>query len=243
VPVCANIARKASTTTMALRKFPAYVGLVGLLAGACSTGVATISGVGGHTAAGASGAAAGGHDAAGAVAAGSGDRAGAGAGAAAGNAGAHAQAGAAGAQCELPHCPPGDRVNQATCRCEPNGDRGGAGSLAGAGAGGNSGTGGAAGNSCPQECLRAYTCAATCSDTPVNNGCCPCPAGTIDTISCDKTAPGHCSVPCTGAAPDPKVVSACQSIKTAADCTAYTSTAFPYNCAWLVPPVPPCLVP
>lgn len=43
-----------------------------------------------------------------------------------------------------------------------------------------------AGASCPPECFRAYTCAASCSAPAFNNGCCPCPAGTIDTITCSK---------------------------------------------------------
>jgi hypothetical protein len=51
--------------------------------------------------------------------------------------------------------------------------------------------------SCPPTCFRAYTCAASCSAPAFDNGCCPCPAGTIDTIGCDsgqggcgKGAPG-----------------------------------------------------
>ena len=42
------------------------------------------------------------------------------------------------------------------------------------------------GQSCPPECFRAYTCASACGAQPFNNGCCPCPAGTIDTITCPR---------------------------------------------------------
>lgn len=41
-----------------------------------------------------------------------------------------------------------------------------------------------------------------------------------------------CRVPCTGAAPDPAVVEACREFSTQSACTAYTSDAFPYRCAW-----------
>jgi hypothetical protein len=64
------------------------------------------------------------------------------------------------------------------------GGAGGAGGTVGAG---GASTGGGAGSSpCPPECLRAYECVTTCGDTPVNNGCCPCPAGKIDAITCTR---------------------------------------------------------
>lgn len=61
-----------------------------------------------------------------------------------------------------------------------------------AGAGGATGAGGAAGGGkggsspCPPECLRAYECVTTCGETPVNNGCCQCPEGKIDAITCTR---------------------------------------------------------
>jgi len=34
------------------------------------------------------------------------------------------------------------------------------------------------------DCLRAYECVEECGDEPFNNGCCPCPEGTFDSIVC-----------------------------------------------------------
>lgn len=121
---------------------------------------------------------------------------------------------------------------------------GGAGSGSGAVGGAGIGAGSGGGTQCPPECLRAFTCAASCADEPFNNGCCACPAGTIDTITCPANSDaGYCAVPCTGAAPADEVVAACQAITTQQDCLAYTSTAFPYACAWQIPGGPPCLAP
>lgn len=68
------------------------------------------------------------------------------------------------------------------------GGAGGGGGTSSGGSAGANGNGGAAGGggkpSCPPECLRAYECVKTCGDTPVNNGCCQCPEGTIDAITC-----------------------------------------------------------
>jgi hypothetical protein len=129
-----------------------------------------------------------------------------------------------------------------------------AGSVAAAGSGGapSAGSGGA---KCPTECLRAYTCASACGATEFNNGCCPCPAGTIDTVSCPKsscvqgaagcvsTNPGWCGLPCTGAAPSRDVETACANLKTTDTCAAFSSASFPYRCAWHTPADPPCLAP
>jgi hypothetical protein len=231
-----------ANTRMTFIKFPAIIGVCAALSSACSTRVATVSGAAGRTAAGVSAGSAGAQRVAGADAAGHGGNAGA-SGVQASHAGASgvkaSNAGAGGA-CDVPPCPPGNQVNPASCRCEPVAGSAGAGS--GAADGGNAAAG-QGGNSCPPECLRAYTCAVSCDAAPVNNGCCPCPQGTIDTITCDHTAAGHCGLPCTGAAPDPAVASACQGLQTATECSAYTSSAFPYHCAWVVPPAPACLVP
>jgi hypothetical protein len=48
---------------------------------------------------------------------------------------------------------------------------------------GSGGTGGS-GSECPPECFRPYECVAACGDVPINNGCCPCPEGQIDVITC-----------------------------------------------------------
>lgn len=197
-----------------------------------------------------------------------------------------------------------------------NGGTGGASGVTGAGAGGGSGTtstggtsagtgsggisaggasgSGSGGSDCPPTCLRAYTCAASCDAEPFDNGCCACPAGTIDTITCPagsggsgsgcgSGAPGcgeegaaccdpapcdgpnfchgelqccgstcevacasgggFCSVPCTGAAPDEQVVADCNAITAESACSAYSSAAFPYACAWQTGTGPPCLAP
>lgn len=52
------------------------------------------------------------------------------------------------------------------------------------GAGGSPPSGGSGGTSCPPECFRPYECVAMCGDEPVSYGCCPCPDGMIDTITC-----------------------------------------------------------
>jgi hypothetical protein len=57
------------------------------------------------------------------------------------------------------------------------------GTFGAAGSGGSGGTGGS-GSECPPECLRPYECVEMCGDVPVNNGCCPCPEGQIDAITC-----------------------------------------------------------
>ena len=68
----------------------------------------------------------------------------------------------------------------------------GSGSDAGSGSGsGGSGSSGSGGDECPSTCLRAYTCAASCADAPFNNGCCACPEGTIDTITCPASGCGQ----------------------------------------------------
>ena len=119
--------------------------------------------------------------------------------------------------------------------------------MSSAGAGGrmNSAGAGAGGEECPPECLRAYSCAASCAETPFNNGCCPCPAGTIDVITCPNGGTGgFCRVPCTGIPPDPEVEMACPTFTSESDCTAYESAEFPYNCEWHTTPSPePCLAP
>jgi hypothetical protein len=116
-------------------------------------------------------------------------------------------------------------------------------STGGSAAGGAGGGKGSAGSSsdCPPECLRSYTCATSCSTTSFNNGCCPCPSGTIDTISC--SSPGYCGTPCMGAKPDDAVVATCQALTDQASCAAWRGTGFPSQCAWHTPGEPPCLVP
>lgn len=56
---------------------------------------------------------------------------------------------------------------------------------AGGSTGGEGGSG-SGGESCEtQECFRPYECVSECgSDDVQNNGCCPCPDGTVDTIYC-----------------------------------------------------------
>jgi hypothetical protein len=58
------------------------------------------------------------------------------------------------------------------------------------GAGGAGGTGGASGTGgggqCPPECLRPYECVTACGEEPQNYGCCPCPEGKIDNITCTR---------------------------------------------------------
>jgi hypothetical protein len=54
------------------------------------------------------------------------------------------------------------------------------------GAGGAGGGGGGSFGGCPPECLRPYECVTTCGETPVNNGCCECPEGKIDAITCPR---------------------------------------------------------
>jgi hypothetical protein len=63
---------------------------------------------------------------------------------------------------------------------------GGAGGATGTGGAGGTTTGGTGGGACPPECFRAYECAPTCNDPPVNYGCCPCPEGMVDFISCGQ---------------------------------------------------------
>ena len=77
------------------------------------------------------------------------------------------------------------------------GDTGGGGSAGSAGRSG-AGRGGAGDDQCTQvQCLRAFECAESCSDASFLNGCCPCPEGTIDVISCPADDGGGC-----GASPD-----------------------------------------
>jgi hypothetical protein len=134
-------------------------------------------------------------------------------------------------------------------------DAGGAGGshsggTGGSDAGSSSGTGGKASDEhdagseqhCPPECLRAYTCARSCDEPAMNNGCCPCPAGTIDTITCN-TSSGFCGLPCMGAKPDDAVVAKCQTFTDEASCSAWHGTGFPDHCEWHTPATPPCLVP
>jgi hypothetical protein len=116
-------------------------------------------------------------------------------------------------------------------------------------AGSSSGTGGKASGehdagsqqNCPPECLRAYTCAPSCNEPAVNNGCCPCPAGTIDTITCNTS--GSCGLPCMGAKPDDAVVAKCQSFTDQASCAAWQGSGFPNHCEWHTPSTPPCMAP
>jgi len=82
----------------------------------------------------------------------------------------------------------GPEYTEATAETNCNGLDGvfSTGSGGGSGGAGGGGGGGAGGSKCPPECLRAYECVTTCGDTPVNNGCCPCPEGKIDAITCAR---------------------------------------------------------
>ena len=73
--------------------------------------------------------------------------------------------------------------------CSSDSDGGGAGGAGNAGSGGSaaSSSGGSGGN-CQPECFAPYECVHSCGETPFNNGCCPCPAGTIDAYSCPDDA-------------------------------------------------------
>jgi hypothetical protein len=76
---------------------------------------------------------------------------------------------------------------EANCDALPDGVFSTGSGAGGAGGAGGASTGGGAGSSpCPPECLRAYECVTTCGETPVNNGCCPCPEGKIDAITCAR---------------------------------------------------------
>src|SRR5262245_33797430 len=88
---------------------------------------------------------------------------------------------------------------------------------------------------CPPECLRAYTCARSCNEPAVNNGCCPCPDGMIDTITCNTSGSGSCGLPCTGAKPDDAVAMTCQAFTDQAACTAWHGNGFPDHCEWHTP--------
>jgi hypothetical protein len=99
--------------------------------------------------------------------------------------------------------------------------------------------------SCPPECFRAFTCAASCGAPVFNNGCCPCPAGTVDTISCGNgqggdAGGGYCTVPCTGAAPHESVVEACNAITSMRACQDHQEDEFPHGCRWVTPATAPC---
>ena len=97
---------------------------------------------------------------------------------------------------------------------------------------------------CTPTCFRPYECAESCDAEPFNNGCCTCPDGTVDIITCNTGGgDGHCGIGCTGAAPDPAMEAACAAITTQDECTAYVGSSFPSTCAWLVPPLEPCLAP
>jgi hypothetical protein len=50
--------------------------------------------------------------------------------------------------------------------------------------GATNGAGGSA--SCPMECLLANQCVTACGQTPRNYGCCPCPPGTVNALSCNQ---------------------------------------------------------
>jgi hypothetical protein len=72
---------------------------------------------------------------------------------------------------------------------------------AGDDSGGTSASGGSAGgtgkggsSSCPPECFAPYECVNECGQEPFNNGCCPCPDGTIDAYQCEEPEPTDCGV-------------------------------------------------
>lgn len=124
---------------------------------------------------------------------------------------------------------------------------GAAGVSAGSGAAGSgmsgsgmSGSGSAgSGQSCPPECLRPYTCVASCGGTPFNNGCCPCPDGTVDSASCPASA-GTCTPGCSGAAPEQSVKQACAAITTEASCSSFQTGGVPSSCRWVAASTPKC---
>jgi hypothetical protein len=202
-------------------------------------------------------------------------------------------------------CEPGDRndarsaLDASAAARDGSADSSEAGSMdskdASTGAGKDAGTGRdaradtSADASCPPTCFRAYTCATSCGAPEFNNGCCPCPAGTIDTITCnaqkdtcgsgsagcgeegaaccdpapcdgpnfchgalkccgdscaatcgDAGGTGYCTTPCTGAAPSPSVVEACQGFTGQSACLAYQATDFPFGCRWVTPATAQC---
>lgn len=121
-------------------------------------------------------------------------------------------------------------------------DASGSGGRDAAGSGGRNAAG--SGNEeCPPTCFRAFTCAASCDDEPFNNGCCACPSGTIDTITCSQTEEGRCTIPCSGVAPDQQVQADCQAITTQTECDAYEASEFPFQCVWETGRPEPCLAP
>jgi hypothetical protein len=88
---------------------------------------------------------------------------------------------------------------------------------------------------------------ACCDPSPCNgpnfcHGALRC-CGSSCAAECDTNDDGQCTIPCAGLAPDPQVQMDCHSFTTQADCTAYQAAEFPYQCAWVVGPQPPCLAP
>lgn len=51
--------------------------------------------------------------------------------------------------------------------------------------------------------------------------------------SCTLDQAGTCDVPCTGAAPNPSVATACRALRDAASCGALQTGGFPSFCVWL----------
>ncbi len=106
---------------------------------------------------------------------------------------------------------------------------GGAGAGTGEGAsigeGANSAGAGDAGGAaeCPEECLRAVSCVSACHSPPVQVGCCPCPEGTFDDLSCSTGEGGGGSEwdACESGAPGVTGGVACA---TNSDCCTVTNT-------------------
>ncbi len=65
------------------------------------------------------------------------------------------------------------------------------GAPAGGSPAGGAPAGGTGGLDCEQvDCVRPYECVEECGDEPFNNGCCPCPEGTFDSIVCGTGGAG-----------------------------------------------------
>ncbi|RLB50098.1 MAG: hypothetical protein DRI90_23995 [Deltaproteobacteria bacterium] len=63
--------------------------------------------------------------------------------------------------------------------------------------GGNTSTGGSGGSDCPPECFAPNMCVSACGEMPTDYGCCPCPSGTINELTCTSNC-GLVGTPCPG---------------------------------------------
>lgn len=96
--------------------------------------------------------------------------------------------------CTLPSCDSEDGDSDGSGAGSSSGGSGANGT--GAGSTGASNTGGT--GDCPPECFAPNDCVETCGDEPESYGCCPCPEGTINVLSCSDDC-GLVGTPCPGA--------------------------------------------